>query len=76
MHTAVTGALTRKDQGRLRIDNLDAVITLEGAPEIAGRFQRCAGLFEDYCVVTQSVRQGVPARVTILNGSGETPFQD
>jgi len=76
MRTAVTGRLARNDQGRLRIDGLDVAITLDGTPEISGRFERCTGLFEDYCVVTQSVRQGVPVRVKILNSAGETLFQD
>jgi len=76
MRTAVTGRLARNDKGRLRIDGLDVAITLDDAPETPARFERCAGLFEDYCVVTQSVRQGVPVHVKILNSAGETLFQD
>jgi len=76
MKTAVTGRLARNDKGRLRIDGLDVAITLEDASETPARFERCAGLFEDYCVVTQSVRQGIPVRVKILDSAGETLFQD
>lgn len=76
MKTSVTGRLARNDKGRLRIDGLDVAITLDGAPETPARFERCAGLFEDYCVVTQSVRQGIPVRVKILDNAGKTLFQD
>ncbi|MGE5240722.1 MAG: OsmC family protein [Bacteroidota bacterium] len=76
LRTAVTGRLARNDKGRLRIDGLDVTITLDGAPETPARFERCAGLFEDYCVVTQSVRQGIQVRVKILDSAGETLFQD
>ena len=76
LRTAVTGRLARNDQGRLRIDGLDVAITLDEVPETTARFERCASLFEDYCVVTQSVRRGIPVHVKILNRAGETLFQD
>ncbi|HJV95276.1 MAG TPA: OsmC family protein [Albitalea sp.] len=76
MRTAVTGRLARNDTGRLRIDGLEVAITLDDALETPARFERCAGLFEDYCVVTQSVRQGIPVRVKIFNRAGDTLFQD
>jgi len=76
MKTTVTGTLARKEKGRLRLEKVDVAITLEEDPGMSARLERCAGLFEDYCVVTQSVRQGIPVRVRILNGDGETLFQD
>jgi organic hydroperoxide reductase OsmC/OhrA len=76
MTTAVSGRLARNDKGRLRIEAIEVAITLDSAPETQARFARCAGLFEDYCVVTQSVRQGIPVHVKILNRAGETLFRD
>jgi len=76
LRTAVTGTLARNEKGRQRIAKVDVAITLEQGPDTPARLERCAGLFEDYCVVTQSVRQGIPVRVRILNGAGETLYQD
>ena len=76
MKTSVTGTLARNEKGRLRLEKVDVAITLEEGPETSARLERCAGLFEDYCVVTQSVRRGIPVSVSILNGDGETLFQD
>ncbi len=76
LKTAVTGTLARNEQGRLRIDKVDVAITLEEGPDTSARLQRCAGLFEDYCVVTQSVRRGIPVHVKILDSTGQTLYQD
>ncbi|MHB8534242.1 MAG: OsmC family protein [Sulfuricaulis sp.] len=76
LKAAVTGTLARNDKGRLRIEKVDVAITLEENPDAPARLERCAGLFEDYCVVTQSVRRGIPVRVRILNGAGETLYRD
>ena len=76
LKTAVTGTLARNEQGRLRIDKVDVAITLEEGPDTSARLQRCAGLFEDYCVVTQSVRRGIPVHVKILDSAGQTLYQD
>lgn len=76
LKTAVTGTLVRNEKGRLRIEKVDVAITLEEGAETPARLERCASLFEDYCIVTQSVRRGIPVRVSILNGAGETLYQD
>jgi len=76
METRVTGTLARNEKGRLRIEKVDVAITLEEGPDTPARLERCAGLFEDYCVVTQSVRRGIPVRVKVLSGAGETLYQD
>ena len=76
MKTAVTGSIARNDKGRMRIDRLDAAITLDTDIEQTARLQRCASLFEDYCVVTQSVRQGIPVHVTVTTRAGEILYQD
>lgn len=41
------------------------------------RFLHCVDLFEDFCVVTASVRRGVPITVTVTaNGEPLPPPQD
>jgi uncharacterized OsmC-like protein len=63
LHATVGGTLTRNEQGRLRIGGFDVKIAVEVAPEDRERISRCALLFEDFCVVTESVRHGVGVSV-------------
>jgi uncharacterized OsmC-like protein len=61
----VTTRVARNERGRYRISGID----VELAPEVAGvdrtRLELCEHLFEDFCIVTQSVRQGIPVNVTV-----------
>jgi organic hydroperoxide reductase OsmC/OhrA len=68
--TAVTASLERNEKGRLRISAMDARIELSGLADAAQKTARCNTLFEDFCVVTASVRQGIPVRVTIVDADG------
>jgi hypothetical protein len=34
------------------------------------RFEICRGVFEDFCIVTESIRQGIPVKVDVTP-SGE-----
>ena len=70
MRTQVTGNLTRNENGRLRIAGLDVRITLDTGPQPAARLARCAEIFEDFCVVTESVRHGIPVQVEVLDAGG------
>ncbi len=65
MHTAVTASLVRNERGRLRVADLRVRIHPEVAQADAGRIRRCLDLFEDYCVVTQSVRGGLEVSVEV-----------
>ncbi len=57
----------RNESGRLRIGAVRVVIRPEVAPESTGpRFDRCLGLFEDFCVVTESVRNGIDVDVSVV----------
>ena len=61
---------TRNEHGRLRIGHIAAEIQL---PENAGDYkqiERIIAQFEDFCVVTQSVRAGIPVEVTVIDGEG------
>lgn len=61
--TRVEGTLVRNDDGRLRVGGLDVEIDLDGADEQA--LKRCRDIFEDYCVVTASVRDGLDVDVHV-----------
>jgi organic hydroperoxide reductase OsmC/OhrA len=61
----VTTHSGRNDAGRLRISHVDVEISPAVAPADAARFERCAGLFEDFCTVTASIRGGVQVNVSV-----------
>ncbi len=71
MNTRVTGTLMRNERGRLRVGKFEVQIQLEGTSQEPGRLGRCIDLFEDYCVVTASIRQGIPVHVEVVTESGE-----
>lgn len=57
--------LARNDKGRIRIARVDVHLDPQVAAEDADKAARCRTLFEDFCVVTQSVRQGIDVHVTV-----------
>ena len=65
LSTTVETNLYRNENGRLRIKNIDVKIDLKVAKEHEKRVGRCLSLFEDYCTVTQSIRQGVQVNVKV-----------
>lgn len=70
LRAEVTGRLERTDRGRLRIGGLDVAIHLSDRAESLGHLERCAQQFEDFCVVTESIRQGIPVQVQVLDRDG------
>jgi organic hydroperoxide reductase OsmC/OhrA len=69
--TSVAGTIERNEHGRLRIARLDVEIHLETGGEEPARLGRCIDLFEDYCLVTASIRQGIPVHVQVLSEADE-----
>jgi organic hydroperoxide reductase OsmC/OhrA len=59
--------VTRNEQGRFRVSGIEVELVPELRDEDPARFDRCERLFEDFCVVTESVRRGIPVNVKILN---------
>lgn len=70
LRAEVTGQLERADRGRLRIGSFDVAIHLAERAESVGHLDRCAQQFEDFCVVTESIRRGIPVRVRVLDRDG------
>lgn len=66
----VTTKIVRNDAGRFRI----AGINVELSPLIEqgdrDRLVRCEDLYEDFCLVTESVRKGIPVNVTLKEAHG------
>lgn len=61
----VTGTLTRTARGRLRVDQLDVVLTVDGPPGSKPGLDYCLERFEDFCIVTESVRKGIDVMVEV-----------
>jgi len=75
LRASARGRLVRNEKGRLRLDGIDVTLTLDPGAEGQPRLDRCLGLFEDYCVVTESIRQGVPVSVRVMETGGRTLFE-
>ncbi len=74
--TKVKGELARNDKGRLRIGKIDVSIMVELADGQYDRINRCLDLFEDYCVVTASVRKGIRVNVVVTDPEGNELYRD
>ncbi len=70
----VKGELERNERGRLRIGRLDVAIRLADPAGEIKHFERCLAQFEDFCVVTESVRRGIPVGVRVVDGEGRGVF--
>lgn len=66
---SVSGNMTRVNQ-RWRIERLDVAIQLGAKASDLPHLERALEQFEDFCVVTQSVRSGVPVAVTVTDKDG------
>jgi len=72
VRTSVRVRTARNEKGRLRIIGAEVEIDPGPAEGEKQKARRCLDLFEDYCVVTQSVRQGIPVKVTVKGFEGGT----
>jgi organic hydroperoxide reductase OsmC/OhrA len=63
--TAV-GRLERNEKGRYRIGGIDVSIALPEGAETMKHLDRCLEQFEDFCVVTESIRRGIPVNVKVV----------
>jgi organic hydroperoxide reductase OsmC/OhrA len=70
LRAEVNGVFARNDRGRLRVGTLDVTIRLPESAERIAHFERSAQQFEDFCTVTESIRQGIPVRVQVIDATG------
>jgi organic hydroperoxide reductase OsmC/OhrA len=62
----VTGTVARNEKGRLRITGIRVVLSPAVRPADRERITRCLDLFEDFCLVTASVRAGLNVQVEVM----------
>nr|VFJ97597.1 MAG: Uncharacterized OsmC-related protein [Candidatus Kentron sp. LFY]VFK00270.1 MAG: Uncharacterized OsmC-related protein [Candidatus Kentron sp. LFY]VFK18824.1 MAG: Uncharacterized OsmC-related protein [Candidatus Kentron sp. LFY] len=69
--TEITCKMIRNEKKLMRVGGMEVNITVNGGVEKSERLKRCLELFEDFCVVTDSVKKGIPIQVTVRNESGD-----
>jgi len=74
LETEVEAKVGRNEEGRLRILAIRARLSpvLEDGQDgevVRRRLERCKGLFEQFCTVAESIRQGVPMDVSVEDPS-------
>ena len=62
--------------GRMRIGRFDVTIRLADVAADISHLRRCLQQFEEFCVVTESVRNGIPVAVRVVDGAGREVFAD
>ena len=63
MTAHVTTHVGKNEKGRLRIRGID--VQLEPVVDAGANIGRCEGIFQDFCIVTASVEQGIPVHVSL-----------
>lgn len=65
MKTKVNAKMARNEKGRLRIAEVSVELTPEVDVEYVSQMERCIALYQDFCVVSKSVEQGIPLKVKV-----------
>ena len=65
LEAEVLTEFTRNEAGRLRIGSMKVRLLPKWTDETAAKARRCLQIFEDFCVVTEAVRHGVPVEVRV-----------
>jgi len=66
----ITARKERNAEGRWRIPRAEVLITLADSADTLQHFDRVLAQFEQFCIVTQSVREGVVVDVAIVDAEG------
>jgi uncharacterized OsmC-like protein len=65
LETSVETSVRRNEKGRWRITALNVQLRPAVQEENLSRSKRCLELFEDFCIVTESVRKGIEVNVSV-----------
>ncbi|MBI4290527.1 MAG: OsmC family protein [Betaproteobacteria bacterium] len=71
IQTAVAVTVDRNAENRLRVMNINVKLTLGAPGESLAHLDRALGQFEEFCTVSQSVRQGIPITVEVYDSGGK-----
>jgi len=70
IQTAVTATVDRNAENRLRIMQIEVKLKLGVPGESLAHLERVLEQFEEFCTVSQSVRQGIPVTVNVFDSNG------
>jgi uncharacterized OsmC-like protein len=70
IHCVVTAEVGRNTDNRLRVLNMTAQIRMGALASSLEQVDHVLDQFEEFCTVTQSVRQGIPITVEVFDGAG------
>lgn len=62
--------LERNEKGRWRVVRIAVELSLSNVETDLSHLDRALAQFEDFCIVTESVRQGVPVDVSVRDATG------
>ncbi len=68
--TESTAVVDRNAEGRLRVLEIRVRLRLGVAAAALQHLERALAQFEDFCTVSQSVRQGIPVHVEVHDAAG------
>jgi uncharacterized OsmC-like protein len=66
-----TCIMIRNEKKRLRIGGMEVKLIVSEALTGSKRFDRCKDLFEDFCIVSASIREGIPIGVSVEDENGQ-----
>lgn len=72
VRTTVTAEVARNEKGRWRLHRLRVELDPTLPEESRAQLERCRSLFEDFCIVTESIRKGIPVDV-VWTGESTAP---
>jgi uncharacterized OsmC-like protein len=61
----VVTTIGRNEHGRLRINEQHVLLDVKVPDDQRDRLARCVNLFQDYCIVAESVKHGIDVRVSV-----------
>ncbi len=70
--TTATAELVKNERGRTRVGHIHVSLALAEEGSSHAHLERLMQQFEDFCVVTESVRAGVPVTVEVTDKAGNT----
>lgn len=65
IRSTATATVARNEEGYWRIEKLDILLEPDVKTDDKSNMRRCLEIFENYCVVTGSVRKGIEVNVEV-----------
>lgn len=75
LHAEISSQMARNEAGRWRLPRAKVVLRLADGADALSQIERVLAQFEEFCVVTQSVREGIAVDVEVQDGSGAVIHQ-